>query len=308
MLVEINHQGYTGFGEASMVPYMGESIDSATAFLAKVDLKWLKYPFNYDEVILYLDSIATGNPAIKAAIDIALHDLHGKIENKPCYRFFEAEAINMPVTSVTIGMDKPDIIIQKVKEADLAKVLKVKLGSDEDKILIETIRSVTNKPLYVDANQGWTNKEQALDLIYWLKESGVLLIEQPMIKTDTASNAWITERSPIPILADEAVQRLADIENIKDAYHGINVKLMKSAGMHEAYLMIKRARELNMKVLIGCMSETSIATLAAASLAPLCDWADIDGPFLTANNPYKNPDFKNGKWILPDLPGLGIKE
>ena len=129
-----------------------------------------------------------------------------------------------------------------------------------------------------------------------------------MTKTDTASNAWITERSPIPILADEAVQRLSDIEPIKDAYHGINVKLMKSAGMHEAFLMIKRARELNMKVLIGCMSETSIATLAAASLAPLCDWADIDGPFLTANNPYKNPDFKDGRWILPDLPGLGIND
>ena len=308
MLVEINHEGQTGLGEASMVPYMGESIDSASSFLAKVDLKWLKHPFHFDEVIHYLDSIATGNPAIKAAIDIALHDLQGKIENKPCYQFFGSLPENMPVTSVTIGMDTPDIIIQKVQEADLAKVLKVKLGSDEDKILIETIRSVTDKPLYVDANQGWTNKEHALDLIYWLKEAGVQLIEQPMIKTDTASNAWITERSPIPILADEAVQRLADIENIKDAYHGINVKLMKSAGMHEAFLMIKRARELNMKVLIGCMSETSIATLAAASLAPLCDWADIDGPFLTANNPYKNPDFKNGRWILPDLPGLGIND
>ncbi|MGV3508196.1 MAG: enolase C-terminal domain-like protein, partial [Sphingobacteriaceae bacterium] len=198
MLVEINHEGQTGLGEASMVPYMGESIDSASSFLAKVDLKWLKHPFNFDEVIHYLDSIAAGNPAIKAAIDIALHDLQGKIENKPCYQFFGSLPEDMPVTSVTIGMDTPDIITRKVQEADLAKVLKVKLGSDEDKILIETIRSVTDKPLYVDANQGWTNKEHALDLIYWLKEAGVQLIEQPMIKTDTASNAWITERSPIP--------------------------------------------------------------------------------------------------------------
>jgi L-Ala-D/L-Glu epimerase len=134
----------------------------------------------------------------------------------------------------------------------------------------------------------------------------VQLVEQPMLKTDKASNAWITERSPLPIIADESVQRLKDIEHVKEAYHGINVKLMKSAGMHEAHQMILRARELDLKVLIGCMSETSIATLAAAALAPLCDWADIDGPFLTSNNPFRTPDFEKGKWVLPNTPGLGL--
>jgi len=307
MLVEINYQNVTGLGEASMVPYMGETVQSATEFLSKVDLGWLKPPFNYDEVLRYLDGMAPGNPAVKAAVDIALHDLEGKIQAKPCYSFFGSDPDKMPLTSVTIGIDSPEVIVKKLAAADSAKVLKIKLGSDDDKTLINTIRSVSNKPLYVDANQGWTSKERALDLIFWLQEMGVELIEQPMSKTDRSSNAWITERSPIPIIADESVQRLADIENVKDAYHGINVKLMKSAGMHEAHKMVLRARELNMKVLIGCMSETSIATLAAACLAPLCDWADIDGPFLTSNNPFENPEFSDGKWVLTDKAGLGIE-
>ncbi len=308
ILVEIEHEGLTGRGEASMVPYMGESFETASEFLAKVSLDWLKHPYNYDEIISYLDSIAPGNPAIKAAFDIALHDLDGKLRGEPCYQFFGSSHDNMPLTSVTIGMDSAEIIIKKVEEANQAQVLKVKLGSEEDKHLIQTIRSVTDKPLYVDANQGWGNKEHALDFIFWLKEQGVLLIEQPMAKIDTASNTWITERSPLPIIADESVQRLADIEDVKDAYHGINIKLMKSGGMHEAYQMIQRARELNMKVLIGCMSETSIATLAAASLAPLCDWADLDGPFLTSNNPFTAPAFADGKWILRNEPGLGLTD
>ncbi|MDB5014342.1 MAG: dipeptide epimerase, partial [Daejeonella sp.] len=140
------------------------------------------------------------------------------------------------------------------------------------------------------------------------KEQGVLLIEQPMLKNDLASNAWLTERSPIPIIGDEAVQRLDDVNKANGVYHGINVKLMKSAGMYEAHQMILKARELNLKVLIGCMSETSCATLAAAALAPLCDWADLDGPFLTINNPFKEPQFGDGKWILGDQPGLGLVE
>lgn len=307
MLVKIEYDGKTGLGEASMVPYMGESVESASSFLSKIDLTDLKPPFNYDEILRYMDSTAPGNPAVKAAVDIALHDLEGKLLGEPCYALLGADPQNMPLTSVTIGMDSPEIIVKKVNEAEAAHVLKVKLGSADDKILVETIRSVSNKKLYVDANQGWTDKEQALNFIFWLRDQGVELIEQPMSKTDHASNAWIAERSPLPIIADESVQRLADIEHIKDAYHGINVKLMKSAGMHEAHQMIKRARELNLKVLIGCMSETSVATLAAAALAPLCDWADLDGPFLTSNNPFKTPGFEDGMWVLPTNDGLGVE-
>lgn len=306
MLVKLQSDGYTGNGEASMVPYMGENLETATTFLKKADLSRVKYPFDYDEILSYLDSLSTGDLNIKAAIDIALHDLQGKIEGRPCFEIFNADPKDMPATAITIGIDTPDIVIKKVKEADVAHVLKVKLGSNNDKELINTIRLVSDKPLYVDANQGWKDREQALDLVYWLHEQDVQLIEQPMAKSDLDGNAWITERSPIPIIADESVQRLKDVEQLKGAYHGINMKLMKCGGMHEGHQMIVKARELGMKILVGCMSETSCATLAGAALAPLCDWADLDGPFLTKNNPYKTPEFKDGKWILSDLPGLGL--
>ena len=307
MLVQIAHEGYTGYGEASMVPYMGESHQSAAEFLSKVDANQFKYPFNFAVIINYMDSIAPGNPAIKAAIDIALHDLDGKLKGQPCWKLLGSDPVKMPVTSFTVGIDTKEVILQKVKEAEGLKVIKVKLGRDSDKELIKTIRLVTNVPLYVDANQGWTDRKQSLDLIYWLAEQGVQLIEQPMLKTDIDGNAWITEHSPIPIIGDEAVQRLADVEKANGVYHGINIKLMKSAGMYEAQQMINKARELDLKILIGCMSETSCATLAAAVLAPQCDWADLDGPFLTTNNPYKTPGFSEGKWVLRGDAGLGLK-
>ena len=308
LLLEIHHGGFVGLGEASMVPYMGENFDTASAFLKQLDLSGFSYPFQMEEIIAYLDGIAPGQPAIKAAIDIALHDLKGKMENKPCYELFGADPQKMPLTTYTIGIDKPQIIIKKVADALSYhfKLLKIKLGRDSDKLLIETIRSVTDLPLYVDANQGWDDKIKGAEMTHWLKEQGVLLIEQPMDKSDIEGNAYITANSPIPIIGDEAVQRLADVEKAHGVYHGINVKLMKSAGMYEAHKMIMQAKALDMQVLIGCMSETSVATLAGASLAPLCDFADLDGPFLTSNNPFQMPQFENGRYILGNDAGLGL--
>jgi L-alanine-DL-glutamate epimerase-like enolase superfamily enzyme len=306
MLLQIEYEGYIGYGEASMVPYMGESHQTATDFLKRVDTTQLSHPFDFNQIMAYLDSIAPGNPAIKAAIDIALHDLDGKLRQQPCWEILGSDLSLMPVTSFTIGIDTREIIMKKVKEAAGCKVIKVKLGRNSDKELIETIRSVTGVPLYVDANQGWTDLHQSLDMCYWLHEQGVQLIEQPMLKTDIDGNAWLTERSPIPIIGDEAVQRLPDVVKAKGVYHGVNIKLMKSAGMHEAHQMILKAKELDLKVLIGCMSETSCATLAAAALAPQCTWADLDGPFLTSNNPYKMPGFKDGKYVLNNQPGIGL--
>lgn len=307
MLIKIGYEGLVGYGEASMVPYMGESYESAQAFLNAVDWTKIQYPFNFKEIVAYLDEIAPGQPAIKAAIDIALNDLNGKILNKPCYEIYGSDLEKMPVTSYTIGIDTPEVIREKLKDAEKFKVIKVKLGRDNDQEIIETIRTITDVPLYVDANQGWTDKIKAIDLIYWLHNQGVVLIEQPMDKHNLDGNAWLTERSPIPLLADEAVQRLADMDGLKGAYHGINVKLMKSCGMYEGHQMILKARSFGMKVLIGCMSETSCATLAAAALAPLCNWADLDGPWLTKNNPFANPAFEHGKYMLKNLPGLGLE-
>jgi L-alanine-DL-glutamate epimerase-like enolase superfamily enzyme len=307
LLLKLSYEGIDGYGEASMVPYLGESYASAESFLQKVDWKKFSYPFQFQEIIAYLDSLDSGNPAIKAAIDIALNDINGKILGKPCYELYGADPAKMPLTSYTIGIDKPEVIREKVADAKGFKVIKVKLGSANDKELIQTIRSVSNLPLFVDANQGWTDRKMAIDLIYWLHDQGVLLIEQPMDKNNLEGNAWLTGRSPIPILADEAVQRLADIEGLKGAYHGINVKLMKSGGMYEAHQMILKAKSLGMKVLIGCMSETSIGTQAGIALAPLCNWADLDGPYLTKNNPFDTPELVEGRYKVEDLPGLGLK-
>jgi L-alanine-DL-glutamate epimerase-like enolase superfamily enzyme len=307
LLLKLTYENIDGYGEASMVPYLGENYGTAESFLKKVDWARFTHPFNFNEVISYLNSIDTGNAAVKAAIDIALNDINGKILQKPCFEIYKADPSKMPVTSYTIGIDTPEIIKEKVAGAKDFKVLKVKLGSANDKELISAIRSVSNLPLYVDANQGWTDRKMAIDLIYWLYDQGVLLIEQPMDKKNVDGNAWLTGRSPIPIIADEAVQRLSDIDSIKGAYHGINVKLMKSGGMYEAHQMILKARSYGMKVMIGCMSETSIATQAGLALAPLCDWVDLDGPFLTKNNPFDQPDFEHGRYILKDLPGLGLK-
>lgn len=306
LLLKINYEGHIGYGEASMVPYMGENHASATAFLSKVDWNRFMHPFDFAAIHQYLDSLESGNPAIKAAIDIALNDLNGKILNQSCAEIYGANSLKMPITSYTIGIDSPEVIKEKVADAKGFKVLKIKLGRDNDKELIQTIRSVSNLPLYVDANQGWSDKKKAIEMVYWLHDQGVLLIEQPMDKQNLEGNAWLTQRSPIPIIADEAVQRIADLESLRGSYHGINIKLMKSAGMHEAHQMILKARSYGMKVLIGCMSETSIATLAGIALAPLCDWADLDGPWLTKNNPFNDPEMKDGRYIPNGLPGLGL--
>lgn len=307
LLLKLTSEGTDGYGEASMVPYFGETYSGAAQLLARVDWSRFTAPFNFPEIIAYLDDLEPGHPAVKAAIDIALHDLQGKLTGKPCYELYHADPAKMPVTSYTIGIDEPEVILEKIAGAKEFKVLKVKLGSADDRALIRTIRSVSSLPLYVDANQGWTNRKEAIDLIYWLHDQGVVLIEQPMDKNNHDGNAWLTGRSPIPILADEAVQRLGDIDRIKDAYHGINIKLMKCGGMYEAAAMISKARKLGMKIMIGCMSETSIATQAAMALAPLCNWSDLDGPFLTVNNPFERPGLENGKYVLENLPGLGLK-
>ena len=308
MLTQLIFEGHTGYGEASMPPYLGENHDSAHAFLSLIDLSQFKNPKEQKENILrYIDSIAPGNTAAKASVDIALHDLIGKIEESSCWKMFNTDPNKMPYNSCTIGIDKPEVILKKVADAKHFKVLKVKLGSDNDKLLINTIRSATAKPLYVDANQGWKDKQEALEMIHWLSENNCVLIEQPMPKELLTEAAWLSQHSPLPIIADEAFQRLPDIEKIKGAYSGINIKLMKCTGLAEAQKIIAVARHNGLKILMGCMSETSCAINAAAQLAPFCDWADLDGPFLVSNNPFKTTEMKDGKIVLNDLNGIGVE-
>ncbi len=308
VLTEIEYDGIIGYGEASMPPYLGESHQTVLDFLSKVDISKYENVFDLETILDDIDKIAPGNSAAKASVDIAFHDLIGKLLNQPWYNIWGINKEKTPYTSFTIGIDKPDVVRQKVKEAEEFKILKVKLGRDNDKEMINTIRSVTNKPITADANQGWKDKEFALEMINWLNERNVLFVEQPMPKTQIDDLAWLTEKSPLPTIADESVQRLEDITKAKDVFSGINIKLMKCTGMREAYKMIILARALGMKVMLGCMTETSCAISAASHLSPLVDWADLDGALLISNDIYEGTKVTNGKVNLSDLPGLGIQK
>lgn len=309
VLTEVEYDGVIGYGEASMPPYLGESHESVQKFLAKVDLSKYEGPFELEKILKDIDNIEHGNKAAKASIDIALHDLVGKLLNAPWWKIWGFEKDTTPNTSYTIGISEDkDEVIQKTKEASEFKILKVKVGKDEknDRFMINTIREVTNVPLCVDANEGWKDKQQALEMINWLKEKGVVFVEQPMHRDKVDEIAWITEHSPLPIIADEAFQRLEDLIKCYKVYSGINIKLMKSTGMREGFKMLMLAKALSMKVMVGCMTETSCAISAASQLAPMCDWADLDGALLTKNDIYDGMKVINGKVTLNDKPGIGI--
>ena len=307
MQVRLDYEGFTGYGEASMPPYLGQSTETVCRFLQKVDMEQFRDPFRLEEILAYIDSLSPGDSAAKAAIDIALHDLVGKLIGQPWWRLWGLDPSKAPDTTFTIGIDTPEIVRQKTREcADRFNILKVKVGLENDKEMIRTIREVTDLPLAVDANQGWKDRERALEEIFWLKENGVVMVEQPMAKERLDDNAWITERSPLPIFADEAIQRLADIPSIKGAYHGINIKLMKCTGMREAWKMVNYARTEGMKVMVGCMTETSCAVSAAAQLSPAVDFADLDGNLLITNDLYKGMEVIDGKITLSNTPGIGL--
>lgn len=307
--VRIDYDGYTGYGEASMPPYLGQTVESVCSFLKKVDLKQFPDPFCIDDILTYIDSLSDGDSAAKAAVDIALHDLVGKIIGAPWHRMLGLNPEKTPNTTYTIGIDTDEMVKLKTREvAGQFKILKVKLGTPRDREMIRAIREVSDLPIAVDVNQGWKNKKKALDEIFWLKEQGIVMVEQPMPKEMLDANAWLTERSPLPTFADEAIQRLKDIPAVKGAYTGINIKLMKCTGMREAWKMMNYARAEGMKVMIGCMTETSCAIAAAAQLSPAVDFADLDGNLLIANDIFRGTTVVDGKITLNQLPGIGIEK
>ena len=312
--VELEYDGVTGYGEASMPPYLAKelgTVDSVMEFLGRVARRLQDFsdPFQMEDILGAIDQMDEGNAAGKAAVDIALHDLVGKIMKQPWYRIWGLNPALTPSTTFTIGIDTADVVRQKTREcADRFNILKVKVGLDNDKEMISTIREVTNLPIAVDANQGWKDRQQALDMIFWLKEQGIVMVEQPMPKEQLDDIAWVTEHSPLPVFADESIQRLKDVEGLKGAFTGINIKLMKCTGMREAWKMLNTARALGMKVMVGCMTETSCAVSAAAQLSPAVDFADLDGNLLISNDRFSGVEVVGGKLTLPDRPGIGLKD
>jgi L-alanine-DL-glutamate epimerase-like enolase superfamily enzyme len=302
-------EGVTGVGAGAPIVRYHEDAEGAKSALAAVRSIVLSAdPWRLQTLLDSAFRQLESQYAARAALDIALHDWVGKKLGIPVYRLLGLDPDEAPITTFSIGIDTPEITRQKVREAAEFPVLKVKVGLDTDEATIDAVRSVTDKPLRVDANEGWKDKEEALHKIEWLSARGVELIEQPLPASMLEETAWIRERSPIPVFADEACLRSSDIPGLAGAYDGVNVKLDKAGGMREGLRMIHTARACRMKVMLGCMISSSVSTTAAAHLSPLVDYADLDGNLLVANDPWEGVLVRDGRLILPDRPGLGLRE
>ena len=307
VFVSLQLKEFIGYGEACLPSYLGETLNGTLAFFEKADrfLGKISEDFSLEDLLTKIDLIDEGNNAAKAAIDIALHDLYGKMKTQTLaqiYGFQKAEAM---YTSFTIGIDKEETIIQKIKEAHDFSILKIKAGTQNDKELIELIRKHTQKPLYVDVNQGWKDQDYVVYMLDWMKEQNVILVEQPMPLEMKKEMRRVTERSSIPTIADESVKRLKDLENLNGEFSGVNIKLMKCTGIREAIKMIEFCKKNNLIILLGCMAESSCATSAMAQLMGFADYIDLDAPLLYKNDPFTGVSYKNGKVLLSDLAGIG---
>lgn len=316
VLLEVNAGGFTGYGEASMPPYLGETQEGAMGFLASVESLLPQDPARLPpegteglkSLLAAIDQSAPAHYAAKAAVDIALHDWLGKALGRPLHRLWGISPDAMPLTSYTIGIGDDDFVSARVKEAEAFRILKVKLGGGNDRNTIDSIRRATGRPLRVDVNQGWHDREEAARMVEWLSGQGVELVEQPFAKERADDTAWLRERSPIPLVADESAVRLPDLERIAGVFDGVNIKLMKCTGLAEARSMIARARSLGLRIMLGCMTETSCGIAAAAQLAPLADWADLDGALLISNDPFEGATVRDGRVTMPEGDGIGVRK
>jgi len=305
--VKLTTSGITGRGEGAPIVRYHETaakgkaiIDALAPKLKNVDA--MQYRKVLGEVFAKLE----GEWAAKSALDIALHDWLAQKLQLPLYRFFGLDAKDTPLTTFSIGIDTPEITKQKVLEAEPYPILKIKVGLDKDEETIAAVRSVTKKPLRLDANEGFKTKEEAVQKINWLEKQGAEFIEQPLPAHMIEEARWVRSRVHIPVLADEACLRAEDIPKIADAFDGVVIKLDKTGGLLGALRMIEVARAHKMKVMIGCMVSSSVTITAAAHLSPLVDYADLDGNLLIANDPFRGVTVSKGKLILPDRPGLGL--
>lgn len=306
VFVELEHDGITGYGEAAPSTRYDETPESVIKFIKSVDIGKIADPFQIERNVQYLRSLSSKDSAARAAIDIAMYDWVGKAMGQPLYKIWGLSPEDTPKTSYTIGIDTPDILLEKIRDAEQYPLLKIKLGGRNDEEIMQTIRSATDKVLRVDANEGWKIREIALEKILWLQREGVEFIEQPMPANQLLDTAWLREHASVPVIADENVVSMFDVPKLRGAFDGINIKLMKCGGLNAALKMIYTAKSMEMKVMMGCMVESSVAISAAAQLAPLLDYADLDGNLLVKNDPFTGVTVKDGKLILPDNPGIGV--
>jgi L-alanine-DL-glutamate epimerase-like enolase superfamily enzyme len=298
--------GLEGVGEAAPSPYYGQSAASVSDALQRLSWPADSDAFVLEDLLAALAPQLEGQSSALAALDMALHDLVGKRLGAPLHRLWGLNAAKAPLTSYTIGLASLDEIRRKTEQAAPYKILKVKLGGDQDKQIIATIRQVTDVPIRVDANAAWSVSE-ALENLRWLKDEGIELVEQPLPKDDLDGMAQVTEASPLPVIADESACTPRDVVKLAGRVHGINIKLAKCGGLREALKMIHIARAAGMQVMLGCFIESSVGITAAAQLSPLVDYADLDGHLLLAQDPARGVGVEEGRLVLPQGPGIGVE-
>ena len=294
-----------GIGETAPARFYGETVQTVRVALETIAPALPKDLDAIHDVMEVIEETLGGNYAAKSAIDMALHDRLGKKLGVPLYQLWGLNPHKTPCTSFTIGLDEPEVMAEKTRHAEAYPILKVKLGTSQDIEIIQKLREVTDKPIYIDANTAWTPKE-AVRKIRDLARYGVELVEQPIKPNDLAGLKFVREHSELPIIADESVKRASDIPTLAECVDGINIKLVKCGGLLEAHRMISVARAHGLSVMVGCMIESSLGITAAAHLTPLVDYADLDGHLLIANDPYTGVSLDKGKLILPNRPGIGI--
>lgn len=309
VFIRLEKDGVTGIGEAAPNFRYGENaeltikrVEQVRPILEKTDWR------NFGDVKSALDEAITDQSCAKCGIDSAIMDWIGKKYKVPYFRLIGANPAATPKTSYSIGIDSVENMQRKIREAEPYPILKIKLGKDNDEEIMNAVREVTDKTVRVDANEGWKDRQLAAEKIQWLKTLGVEFVEQPMPADQLDDMIWLKERSALPLVADESVKNASDILKLAGAFHGINIKLMKSGGPQEGLRMIAMARALDLKIMLGCMIESSLAITTAAQLSPYVDWADLDGNLLISNDPYRGMTVQDGKMNLPEGPGLGVSD
>jgi L-alanine-DL-glutamate epimerase-like enolase superfamily enzyme len=298
-LVRLRWGELEALGESSPSARYGESVASVIAGLEARTLG--SDPYAIDALLAGLP------PAQRCGLDVALHDCIAKDVDRPLWRLLGVDPARTPLTSFTIGIAPLDEMLAKVHEVGTHPVIKVKVGAGAEVETIAAIRAIYTGTIRVDANEGWT-PESAVAILTELARYDIEFCEQPIPAGTPERLRWIRERTSIPLVTDEDSKDARDLPALAGCVDGINVKLVKCGGIRGALEMIHTARALDLKIMLGCMVESAILTTAAAQLSPLVDWADLDGPFLVANDPFDGLQYANGKIVLPDRPGLGVVE
>ncbi len=305
LLIELDYFGVKAYGEAPFISYYNITIEKMKEDLERKKIFLEKFAFSDPERYWhYLHHLFPNNSFLVCALDMAGWDLYGKLKRKQLHELWGLNTGNSPLTDFTIGIDTIDTMVKKMKERPWP-IYKVKVGVPGDIEMVTELRKHTTAVLRVDANAGWT-LEEALEKIPQLKELGVELVEQPLAKDNWEGMKILYKESSIPLIADESCVAETDVEKCYQHFHGINIKLTKCSGITPARRMITKARELDMKIMIGCMNESSVGTAAIAQLAPLADYIDMDGPLLLVEDTAKGVGFDFGKIMYTDTPGLGV--